>query len=807
MNSDLEPLLKRYLGKVIQDNRSIDARGVQQVNRMVELSMDDVFISLTVRIDHQDKLLQEIKLDDTWPIEESKRQKVENSIRHEFKKRLNALPQNQLKSVYEELGIAADELWERHNAWSLLGDPGSGKTTLLKHIALLNARDYQNKQNGHIPVFVSLRLLAGALEEHPEWEASRVLFDYLEHFGLSEMGFDQSQERKELVQHFVQAINSGQILLLLDGLDEQRHSELQRKTVHVIEALQRRFQNPNNRFLVSSRIIGYDAAPLGPAFQKAILEPFNDVQMAAFFEKWCFAIEASEDLEVDEYTRKRADETSQALIEQIHKNPGIRSLASNPLLCTIIGLIRRQGATLPEIRAELYKLCIDTFIFNWEINKRHRKDQVDSLNRDQTQAVLEEIALHFHEHCPENRASRSQLIKLTQDFLSKKQGMPEQEATHKAAQLLDLIRDVSGLLIDRGNDEYGFFHLTFQEYLTARAITRKKREIESYLKKYLFQPNWREVIRLAAAHQGMKDEESGSEFIQAICKQEHPRENLMHYAFRFAFLCMRETKVELEVSDYMFRRWIEIYFKQRELQDVMLQLLSQPGAKMQCTPDSLHLLFRALKDQDSSVCYSAIEVLRILKDPLSLPYLLDALKDKSSYIRSSVLYLLVDLKNASVLPYLLDALKDEDSSVRRSALYGLAKLKSPSSLLHILEALKDEDSDVRSSAIDSLTELEESSALPHILEALKDEDSNVRSSALYGLAKLKSPSALPHILEALKDKDSNMRIFALYTLIGLKDPSSLPYLFEALKDGNSFVQSDVLRTIELIDIGSCLCPF
>lgn len=46
----MQSVLNRYLDKIIKDNRTIDARGVMQVNRMIELTMDEVFINLSVRM-------------------------------------------------------------------------------------------------------------------------------------------------------------------------------------------------------------------------------------------------------------------------------------------------------------------------------------------------------------------------------------------------------------------------------------------------------------------------------------------------------------------------------------------------------------------------------------------------------------------------------------------------------------------------------------------------------------------------------------------------------------------------------------
>ncbi|MCG7755327.1 MAG: hypothetical protein LZF63_01550 [Nitrosomonas sp.] len=46
MPSTAPSILDRYQDKVTQDNKTIDARGVMQVNRIIELSLDDILVYL-----------------------------------------------------------------------------------------------------------------------------------------------------------------------------------------------------------------------------------------------------------------------------------------------------------------------------------------------------------------------------------------------------------------------------------------------------------------------------------------------------------------------------------------------------------------------------------------------------------------------------------------------------------------------------------------------------------------------------------------------------------------------------------------
>lgn len=704
----MSDVLNRYLEKLIHDHRRIDARGVMQVNRMIELTLDEVFIDLTVRMGKAEKF--------ELPREFEPSDDVERDLRRER----YAAPQ-------VETGISSAELWQRHAAWVLLGDPGAGKTTLLKHFALQQARACQ-AGDGYLPILIPLRFLAAEWAQQ-SWQAKDAVLNYLANQGLVEMGFEDKTERAALFAEFKHALKNGRALLLFDGLDEQRDANIQRNTVQAIESVLQTY--PNNRCLVSSRIIGYDAAPLGAGFHTATLEPFNDEQMAKFFQQWIYAVEQQEDIDPDENTQKRAKEKADDLIAQIQANAGIRTLAANPLLCTIIGLIRRQGATLPTIRVELYKLCIDTFIFHWELQKRRRTDQQNSLDKDQTQAVLEEIALHLHENCADNRASYDQLVQVIREFLVKEKALTHSDAEQKAEQLLNLIRDVSGLLIDRGNAEYGFFHLTFQEYLTARAITRRRKDIDRYLGQHLFEPRWREVIRLAAAHQGMKDAETGSEFIAAIRHHHHPREAIMHYAFRMAFLCLKETKVELDTSDEMMREWVRIYLEQPELQGLMNRLMAQKGLGIRYREEEIQTSWGKLYGENSDDYNdsnferpdSLLDLLGVSRElyvgnhltSCSLKFLESANVKSLEHTNTMTHWFagfIGQLNSPSHLSVLLDALKNnEDKFIRRDAALALGNFKNSTAQSALVAALKDEDKCVSRIAAASLEQIDLGSPL------------------------------------------------------------------------------------------------
>lgn len=69
------------------------------------------------------------------------------------------------------------------------------------------------------------------------------------------------------------------------------------------------------------------------------------------------------------------------------------------------------------------------------------------------------------------------------------------------------VREHAGLLLERGPGEYGFIHLTFEEYLAAMAIAfdaqGEGEAIAGRLRECLGEPAWREVALLLVGYVGL----------------------------------------------------------------------------------------------------------------------------------------------------------------------------------------------------------------------------------------------------------------------------------------------------------------
>lgn len=156
----------------------------------------------------------------------------------------------------------------------LLGEPGAGKTTTLQFIALCFVHrdgDWVTERlklhEDRMPVWADLRALAPSVRDGAS--LTEALVPQVKN--LAQVHEDVAQECPRAWRR------EGQLLLLLDGLDEVSE---ERETVR--RALRRFANGPeggNCRVVVSSRTAGY--ADLGAPYREYALRPFGSAEEAA----------------------------------------------------------------------------------------------------------------------------------------------------------------------------------------------------------------------------------------------------------------------------------------------------------------------------------------------------------------------------------------------------------------------------------------------------------------------------------------------------------------------------------------------
>ncbi|MBI5053492.1 MAG: putative DNA binding domain-containing protein, partial [Chloroflexi bacterium] len=369
--------------------------------------------------------------------------------------------------------LTIPEALKRHKRLVIIGDPGSGKTTLLAYLALTYARTLRDgadavqtrlqlNETQHLPILLPLRDLGRhLLAEHKDSskDGAAILLNYLREYY-------QAQTIHLPEDFFANALEQGRAVLLLDGMDEVAEKSLRQRVARLIEKLVQSYKHDDNRFIVTSLEVGYEGvARISENFGLAKVRDFNRAEVRAFVRDWTRAVETT--LAGNE--SPVADEQAENLIKAIENNQRIIELAVNPLLLTVIALVHRYNASLPDRRSELYKEAIEVLLGHWDEAKGLETEVTlggKVLDSDDRRSLLEPVAFWMHEQ----RIREIELDQLRELLLPVFNNGDAASATKTFESFIRLINERSGLLIERGVGAYSFAHLTFQEYLTARVV-------------------------------------------------------------------------------------------------------------------------------------------------------------------------------------------------------------------------------------------------------------------------------------------------------------------------------------------------
>jgi formylglycine-generating enzyme required for sulfatase activity len=405
-----------------------------------------------------------------------------------------------------------------HQRLVVLGEPGAGKSTLLDYLTLVFAGELDQRALGlkekRLPVFCALRRCAGV-----DAPLGQQLYSDV-HLPVESCpaGF------------FERRLRRGRCAVLLDGLDEVIDPKERSAVARRIE--QMAGQYPQNRYIVTCRTAGWEPGLLGGDFAVVRVRDFDENAVTRFVRRWYHAVlgetaawrawQAGADRQAQQQARAEAQVEAQkeakALLAALARRQSLRRLADNPLILSLIALVYHRRRNLPRGRAELYGDCLHILLDRWDYeDKRDIELPADAPSWKAKRAMVQQIAYHFHT-APEG-AAEAPADELTAIIALVLKGfqcpMPPEE-------VLTLVEERSGIVVDRGLGRYGFAHRTLQEYLTATVIQEAAGK-ESELLRHLGEEPWREVILLYVGLPGVDADPLLRQIIQLPDDEAHNR--------------------------------------------------------------------------------------------------------------------------------------------------------------------------------------------------------------------------------------------------------------------------------------------
>ena len=360
----------------------------------------------------------------------------------------------------------------------VLGGPGVGKSTFLRKVGLEALKEKNgNFEHKCIPVFLELK----------RFTADQINIETLITEEFRTCGFPDPEQMTE------EALKSGKLLILFDGLDEVPAANVDNVVSKIGDFVDRYSQN---RFIASCRVAAYKGG--FRRFTDVEMAEFDDTQIERYIKNWF-------DSTPDHHRRHLDTEigTAQKCLDRLSEaeHAATKELARNPLLLTLLCMVYDNLQNFPRNRVDLYERALSIFLEEWAAEKRIRREELISQYLDiaAEKRMLSEIAV---KNFAENRLffSKDELIYQIQKF---GEGDANTPPTFNASKILETILVDQGLFVEQVSGSYSFSHLTFQEYLTANYIVKDTQSIQELVTEHLHDRRWREVFLLIAG--GMRE--------------------------------------------------------------------------------------------------------------------------------------------------------------------------------------------------------------------------------------------------------------------------------------------------------------
>ena len=717
---DFEDIVRNHLTNFIRDKFKLGSPAALRNDSAQTASAQSIENLLTAYRDQIRKKYGKITLLGETEAHELKRVFVELSINESYSRptandEWMGMWDSELRARYAAFGsrprkdreaqrrIKPEDLLKRREPAVIAGAPGCGKTTLMRWLAL-QVCDNDPKR---IPIFVEMKGLNKESFNGADVRLESVLFDHAATELLKKPDANGAG-RERLRDEFARRLESGEIVALLDGLDEVRGWE--KHFSHLCDSINRFVEDHgNNLMIISSRPFALRDRRFGKAEEMEIA-PFNRDQIALF---------------LDHYFGK--DEGRKLLPKLV--SPDLSDLVSVPtLISAIVRRIRLSGKVETD-RLKLYEGIVADLAARIDSQKNVERFRLDDHDGRLKLAFLNQLAFDRLFDDGVEQGKEAERVAFTTDFIE----ASARRFCRDAREAFTLAADVTATPMVRevAENVWSFSHLTLQEYLAAKALAAHA-DCESVFVRACFHPLLVEMETLPMALSIVRNPDRMYETLEQL------PESLDHKLLRLRARGLASAKVKPQTLQKMLQRLDDFITSAKPeatpyFHSVVRAFAQARGEALD--PVALGVAARLDSANDSSVRGRAAEALGSIGSERAVDALLKALlEDQESYVRGRAAEALGSIGSERAVDALFKALLEtQESGVRGSAAEALGSIGSERAVDALLKALlEDQESDVRgraASALGSIAADKAENFAAGLMLALDDKKNSVRRKA------------------------------------------------------------------------------
>lgn len=350
----------------------------------------------------------------------------------------------------------------------VLGDPGGGKSTLTQLVCYEMARslnlDVLNNPK-HIDdrdLRLPLRIVVRTLDRVQRLNAGYTVLDYLR----DEMKIVLDNDGEITERFLIQVLTTGKAILLFDGLDEILEVSRRRQMTNYIE----QFINTYAACpaLVTSRIVGYNDAPLSDEFGLFLLSKLRPSEIEKYAEKLIRAIGGG---------GAKSKELASSFVKQTEA--AASDLRENPLLLGLMVYIFMERGDVPDNRPAIYQACSQLLFMKWDQRREILFEYPDDFELLDLFGFLA-VEIFGHPDVEDGVSDQWLLDRVRKFFFEWYRD--QAKATSAAKALVTFVTGRAWVMCDVGPNVYKFTHRTFLEYFVARRLESESESVGHLLK-------------------------------------------------------------------------------------------------------------------------------------------------------------------------------------------------------------------------------------------------------------------------------------------------------------------------------------